>query len=425
MKPLRFLASTALVLAGLVGSIASAFAVDDDSFYLKDGDRVVFYGDSITDQMLYTTFTETYAVTRFPNYKLTFTNSAWSGDRVSGGAGGPIDRRLARDVIPYRPSVVTIMLGMNDGAYQPFKEEVFGWYTSGYRHIIDELKLDLPGVRLTLIKPSPYDDITREPKFAGGYNAVLVRYGEFLGELARSEGTSIADMNNPMVEATKKAFATDKEAATKFNSDRVHPGAAGQLIMTQALLQAWHAPSLVASAHLDAQASRVVSAEGTVVTELKKQGEGLGWIQLDHALPYPVDLKDPVLALATKSSGFFAALNRQPLQVDGLSAQEYTLKIDGREIGTFTREELSTGVNLAEHDTPMFSQALKVQTLTGEHNELHKLRWRKVQVPFQNAQSDHLAEALAGLDGIESELVTEQRAAAQPISHKFDLIPQS
>ena len=36
------------------------------SFYLKDGDRVVFYGDSITDQRLYTTFTETFVVTRFP-----------------------------------------------------------------------------------------------------------------------------------------------------------------------------------------------------------------------------------------------------------------------------------------------------------------------------------------------------------------------
>jgi len=32
-------------------------------FSLKDGDTVVFYGDSITDQRLYTTFVETFAVT--------------------------------------------------------------------------------------------------------------------------------------------------------------------------------------------------------------------------------------------------------------------------------------------------------------------------------------------------------------------------
>ena len=35
-------------------------------FYLKHGDRVVFYGDSITDQRLYTTIAETYVVTRYP-----------------------------------------------------------------------------------------------------------------------------------------------------------------------------------------------------------------------------------------------------------------------------------------------------------------------------------------------------------------------
>ena len=40
-------------------------------FYLKDGDRVVFYGDSITDQRLYTVFTETYVVTRFPKLGVT------------------------------------------------------------------------------------------------------------------------------------------------------------------------------------------------------------------------------------------------------------------------------------------------------------------------------------------------------------------
>ena len=57
-------------------------------FALKDGDRVVFYGDSITDQRLYTTFVETFVVTRFPNQKITFVHSGWGGDRVGGGEIG-------------------------------------------------------------------------------------------------------------------------------------------------------------------------------------------------------------------------------------------------------------------------------------------------------------------------------------------------
>ena len=50
-----------LWLAGLAG-VAHA----QGGFALREGDRVVFYGDSITDQRLYTTFVEDYVVTRFP-----------------------------------------------------------------------------------------------------------------------------------------------------------------------------------------------------------------------------------------------------------------------------------------------------------------------------------------------------------------------
>ena len=46
-----------------------------EDFALKEGDRVVFYGDSITDQRLYTTFAETYVVTRFPQLDVSFVHS--------------------------------------------------------------------------------------------------------------------------------------------------------------------------------------------------------------------------------------------------------------------------------------------------------------------------------------------------------------
>ena len=91
--------------------IGSAIASDHSSFYLRDGDRVVFYGDSITDQRLYTTFVETYVVTRFPTMQVSFVHSGVGGDKVSGGWCGPIDKRLKRDVFAYKPTVMTIMLG--------------------------------------------------------------------------------------------------------------------------------------------------------------------------------------------------------------------------------------------------------------------------------------------------------------------------
>src|SRR6476620_6465339 len=101
MKPVSLIQAFGIVLFATGGGRAADFA-------LKNGDTVVFYGDSITDQRLYTTFAETYVLTRFPELRVRVVHSGWGGDRVSGAGGGPIDLRLRRDVIAYRPTVMTI-----------------------------------------------------------------------------------------------------------------------------------------------------------------------------------------------------------------------------------------------------------------------------------------------------------------------------
>src|ERR1041385_6449039 len=292
-------------------------------FALKDGDRVVFYGDSITDQRLYTTFTETYVVTRFPKLDVSFVHSGWGGDRVTGGGGGPIDVRLRRDVFAYKPTVMTIMLGMNDGSYRSFDQGIFDTYAKGYQHIIDSVKAALPGIRITVIQPSPYDDVTFPPKFEGGYNAVLVRYSQFVKELAEKEKLGVADLNGPVVAALEKAKATDAEAAKKIIPDRVHPGPGGHLLMAAELLKSWHAPALVSAVEIDASAKKVKDTKQTQVLKLQT-GETISWVQTDDALPMPVDWNDAIVSLAVKSSDFVSALDRQPLKITGLSAANYT-----------------------------------------------------------------------------------------------------
>jgi len=51
---------------------------------------VVFYGDSITEQRLYTTFVETFVLTRYPQLNVRFVNSGWGRETVAGGDGGPV-----------------------------------------------------------------------------------------------------------------------------------------------------------------------------------------------------------------------------------------------------------------------------------------------------------------------------------------------
>src|SRR5258708_22626708 len=137
MKPNAFIRCSWLVTL-------TALAAHAQSFALKEGDRVVFYGDSITDQRLYTTFAETYVVTRFPKLNVQFIHSGWGGDRVTGGGGGPIDVRLQRDVFAYQPTVMTIMLGMNDGPHRPLDQAIFDQYCKGHHHRVEQVKNATP-----------------------------------------------------------------------------------------------------------------------------------------------------------------------------------------------------------------------------------------------------------------------------------------
>jgi lysophospholipase L1-like esterase len=420
--------SRLIVFAFLLVSPGLARAADSP-FYLKEGDRVVFYGDSITDQRLYTTFAETYAVTRFPKTNVTFVHSGWGGDRVTGGGGGPIDVRLDRDVISFKPTVVTIMLGMNDASYQPFREPIFNTYANGYKHIVEKLKTDVPGIRLTLIKPSPYDDITRKPNFEEGYNAVLIRYGDFLKDLAEKSKVDFADLNTLVVDATKKAFETDPSLAVKLNQDRVHPGQGGQLLMAYALLKAWNAPSLVSSVALEIKGSdkpSVATSENASVTDQTVSDGVVKWTQLDEALPFPINLKDAPTELAVRSSDIVAGLDRQIVKATGLGNENYSLAIDGEDIGTFSKAQLAEGVNLSSLNTPMSRQAAYVHQLTLRRAKVHNDRWREVQLPLQSySKSPSYSKTLEGLDELEALVQVEQRASAQPKPHKFELKPKS
>ncbi len=418
MKRLRVVLAVWLVSLSVTGAVWA-----QGSFYLKDGDRVVFYGDSITEQRLYTTYAETYVVTRFPRLNVSFVHSGVGGDRVTGGWAGPIDLRLTRDVFAYKPTVMTIMLGMNDGSYRAFDPEIFKTYATGYQHILDSIKSTLPGVRLTLIQPSPYDDVTRPAGFEGGYNAVLVRYGQFVKDLTQKERFDVADLNASVVAALEKAKATDAEIAKKIIADRVHPGPSGHLLMAEALLKAWNAPALVTAVEIDAAKAQTVRTENTAVRHVKEAG-GLTWAQDDKALPMPLDLKDPVFKLALQSSDFLQALDWQPLKVTGLKSQRYLLKIDGEEVGTFSRQQLEEGLNLAELATPMVKQAQAVHDLTVKHNNVHAARWRELQVALAQQSLPHLPQAIEALDNLEADLVAQQRLTGQPRTRHYELLPQ-
>jgi len=402
-----------------------------DSFALKPNDTVVFYGDSITDQRMYTMLTEFYVVTRYPNLNVNFVHSGWGGDRVTGGGGGNIDTRLARDVVAYHPTVMTIMLGMNDGNYANHQEADDTTYYNGYHHIIDSMEKAVPNLRITVIGPSPYDDVTRPISMLrpAGYNAVMIRYSEYLKRYAEEAKLGYADLNTGVVAMLEKANTADPAVAQKIIPDRVHPGWAGHLIMAEQLLKAWHARPYVSDVAIDAADGKVTESDFTRVTDVHA-GMPLKWTEADEALPLPfanliAEDQSKTIDLAIKSSDVTEALDAQPLKVTGLAPGRYKLNIDKETVGTFSDAELGTGINLAILSTPMSKQAMTVRDLTVKRIEVHNQRWRTYQVPMTPLDLLHLDETLKALDALDAELTAKQREAAHPLPHEFELVPAS
>ena len=426
MKILRTLA--------LISFVASTLCMGQQSkgFYLKDGDNVLFYGDSITEQRLYSAVVEAFVATRYPSLKVTFVNSGWGGDRVDGGGGGLIDTRLKRDVFPFHPNVVTIMLGMNDGGYKPAIDENNQKFYAGYRHIVESLRTNLPSVRIVAIKPSPYDNVTRLHSSNGSqdfeYNEVLRGFGMWIGNYAEQEHLDTADMNTNVVNTLRAAFEIDPDAAKTIIADRVHPSLAGHLIMAEELLKAWGARPVVSTVTIDASktTAKVDAAVDTKVSEPANNG-ALSWTELDDALPLPFEQWGEgwgagAVNLAIKSSDITKALNQQLLTVKGLHQGTYSVKIDGNSIGAFNSDELAAGINLALFKTPASDQAMKVYQLVVSQGDIHYDWWRHVEVPYADQGLPQTAGAIDSMRALEAAVEKKVHETAQPVPHRFEVV---
>jgi lysophospholipase L1-like esterase len=399
-------------------------------FYLRPGDRVVFFGDSITDHRIYDTLVEAFVITRYPKLNVTFVHSGWSGDTVSGGQGGSIDVRLERDVIAYDPTVMTILLGMNDGRYAGHQASDDAAFQAGFKHIIEAMRAARPLLRITAIEPSPFDDVTRPLTIQpDGYNAVLAGYGQWINAYAHQANLDVSDFNTPVAALIRKLQAVDPDNALKIIPDRVHPGFAGHLIMAEALLQSWHARPVVTAVTIDSTTGKATQCEFASIDNVKI-GPPLSWTERDEALPLPLGpmvaaAHDGALAAAIQSSDVMEALNREPLRITGLENGTYALTIDGTAVGAWSSEVWERGVNLGSFITPMSAQAMAVYVLTNRHTDVHWSRWRIVDVPLKNieetANSKEKEAAIEALDALDSALIAKQRARAQPTEHVFEI----
>jgi lysophospholipase L1-like esterase len=368
-----------------------------DRFALKDGDRVVFYGDSITEQRLYTSYVEHYVLTRYPERRVSFINTGWGGDKVTGndcapcaGVGGLA--RLKRDVIDHRPTVVTLLFGMNDGNYNEFDPATMKVYVDGLTSIIRRIKAQTRA-RIYVLTPTVYDG-TRHTSWShtDRYNDVLDRYSEAAKELAAREGLTVVDLHAATTDALRRAKAIDPNYT--FLPDGVHPEADGQLVMAAELLRAWGAQA----------------AGAEVAARFAPDATGATHLVVSAPLPWsPVQ---PSETLRRAAPGI-DELGRVHMKVSGARDGSYAVSVDGSPSKTFSARQLSDGIDLAELSAAAREASAALGVLIRQRADLFYMRWRQIELPFAG-KFTHAPVAVSSLDALIADLSERERSLAQP-----------
>ena len=356
---------------------------------LAEGDTLVFLGDSITHQCLYTQYVEDFFYTRYPNTRIRFHNAGVGGARAWDAL-----QRFDRDVAAYKPKYVTVLLGMNDGQYQPFQQAIFDTYQTDMREVIDRIKQ--AGAVPILMTPTMFDARAariRNPKDSPGklelYNSVLAYYGQWLRDVATRNGHGFVDMYSPLNNLTLEKRKT--ESRFTMIKDSVHPDAPGQLVMAYAIIEDLGLRGPISNIRILPVPSGKPRAQvsGGKIEGLKTSDAGLEFTFLAEALPWvlPEEAKlgADMLRLGHRAS-------REALEIHNLPEGQYELSIDGEAVGVYSSTQLARHIELQGNPkTPQYQQALKVALLNKQRNSgpIRSLRngWLVFQMHARLARS--------------------------------------
>jgi lysophospholipase L1-like esterase len=420
-RPMRRLLPLVAFVFGFGGLTAPARLTAADppkDFFFQKGDRVVFLGDSITEQYQYSTYLELYLTTRFPDGKMTFLNAGIGGDTANGGAN-----RFKDHVLAEKPTAVTINFGMNDGGYggfDPKRQKVFLEKTEAMLKMAQDA-----GVRVALVSPNAVD---RRNKTNG--KQYLETQKEFyapLKDIAAKYGFPFVDQYAITRAAQERMEQDDPQAKTAVPYyDGFHTSPPGGMLMAHAILTGLKAPAAVSSVTIDAAGPKAEATGGTVAELTADPAKGVSFIRADDALPVPVQ-KDwrPMLPYTDQLKD----LNLYGLTVTGLADGDYAVTVDGVEVGRFSAKDLAAGVNLGNVGAgPVWEQGNKVLEAINAKNRLVHQRFRGVRMfnapdwlkdVADERKPQELAKRMATIDAAQAEAYK----LARPVPHKWEVRP--
>ncbi|HEV7404013.1 MAG TPA: GDSL-type esterase/lipase family protein [Chthoniobacteraceae bacterium] len=402
---------------------------------LKDGDVWVMAGDSITAQRMHTNYIEAFYRTRYPNLHLHFRNSGIGGNRA-----GSVLKRFDYDVAAWKPTIVSVELGMNDVG-GPVDQ-----YINGLRELIGKIRAI--GAQPVLISSSPVDDGSVTGDWKSPRCESLHPFTEALQKLATEEKVVFVDQYHALLDVWGRNRRAGAEAAEKagtpppvapvvpagtppkpapippslipLHGDTVHPGDVGQYTMATVILNGLGASGEVSSATISAD-GKVVDAKRCKITDAAAKDGTISFTRLDEASPWPIlPSAKPAAQLVPK----MLQLSQYTLTVTGLKDDaSYAVTFDGKPAAVVTGRELAAGWNMTTaYDSVLGARA----TALLSNNLIGKLEgalpgglngaWRAAS---QAGDAEKLAAAQKEIESTEAEIQT----ACQPVALHVEIAP--
>jgi lysophospholipase L1-like esterase len=398
--------------------LSLALAAPGDDFALRDGDTVVFLGDSITAARTYGKIIENYTLLRFPERAIRFYNAGQGGDTAAGALA-----RFDRDVLVWKPTVVIVAIGLNDiGWGVKADAEHKQKYLDGIEGIVKrclerKIRVYICSGAITAADPAKSEDTFFQKMCDEGM------------ALSRNHGGQSIDVQRAMRDIQKRVWAYNerfKETEKKTSmhaADGVHLNDLGQLAMAFAILKGLGAPAEVSSARIDSRSGKATAANGTV-TDVEVALNRVAFTRRDNGLPF--------------NYGLFYALNfafvpvpdqlaRYMLAIDNLPPGRYQVTADGRGVGVYSAAQLAAGVNISFATTdawqpggPWDAQASVLKSLTDTR---HDLAVSGVLARAYRAGAPLVADLAKRAARVDDELIAMQRAAAKPQAYRFVVEP--
>ncbi len=390
-----------------VASIAS-LACAAEPFELRQGDRVVWLGNTLIEREQRDGYWEAALTRRYPGRAITFRNLGWSGDTVFGharaGFGTTADgfQHLKEHVLSLKPSVILLGYGSNesfDGT------EGLPKFTEQLNTLLDAL---VPAkARIVLLSPLRQEDLGRPLPDPTLPNRNLRLYAEAIREVARKRDLLFVDLYNLPGEGIPSGFSLP------LTDNGIHLTALGY----------WRTAPLLEKSlglaetrwHIDLSAAQATAtAVGTKVEKVEKSPPR--FVVTDEVLPPPPPPAD-------SSSRKPPTIGKRTLRVRELPTGRYTLRIDGKAILTATAAEWATGVHLEQG--PEFDQTEKLRLAIVEKNRLYFHRWRPQNETYLFGFRKHeQGKNAVEIPQFDSLIVTKEQEIAKlrvPVAHTYEL----